>query len=283
MRNILEISSEVFSLARLYLISFYGGLKNRKLFEDVETYCMFIGYPRSGHTLIGSLLDAHPNMIIAHELDALKYLSAGFSRRQIYYLLLNNSQAFTKAGREWTGYSYRVPNQWQGRFKKLQVIGDKKGGGSALRLHSNPEFLQRLRDTFGKVKFIHVLRNPYDSINPGSRRRQKPKKRDIRNRIERYFSRYEGVAEIKEKIKSTDIFEFRIESFIDNPKSILKELCHFLGTDASSGYLNDCASIVFKSPRKGRYDTQQWSSELIELVKKNIDQIPFLYGYSYED
>ncbi len=26
---------------------------------------MFIGYPRSGHSLVGSLLDAHPNIIVA--------------------------------------------------------------------------------------------------------------------------------------------------------------------------------------------------------------------------
>ena len=41
---------------------------------------MFIGYPRSGHSLIGSLLDVHPNAIVAHELDALKFVGAGFGK-----------------------------------------------------------------------------------------------------------------------------------------------------------------------------------------------------------
>lgn len=51
---------------------------NEELFGDLETYCMFIGYPRSGHSLIGFLLDAHPSMIIAHELHVLKHINAGY-------------------------------------------------------------------------------------------------------------------------------------------------------------------------------------------------------------
>jgi hypothetical protein len=39
---------------------------------------MFIGYLRSGHSLIASLLDAHPNPIATHELDALKFVGARF-------------------------------------------------------------------------------------------------------------------------------------------------------------------------------------------------------------
>jgi hypothetical protein len=39
---------------------------------------MFIGYLRSGHSLIASLLDAHPNAIATHELDALKFVGARF-------------------------------------------------------------------------------------------------------------------------------------------------------------------------------------------------------------
>jgi hypothetical protein len=36
-------------------------------FSNVRTFILFVGYPRSGHSLIGSIMDAHPNVIIAHE------------------------------------------------------------------------------------------------------------------------------------------------------------------------------------------------------------------------
>ena len=70
-------------LAKNYLSSYYESLKLTEFFKDVKTFCMFIGYPRSGSTLIGSLLDAHPNIIIAHELDVFRYIRAGFNKRQI--------------------------------------------------------------------------------------------------------------------------------------------------------------------------------------------------------
>ena len=80
-----------------YVASALGSLVNRRLFARVESLCLFIGYPRSGHSLIGALLDAHPNAIIADELDALKYVHAGFRRNQLFYLLLRGSRQSASA------------------------------------------------------------------------------------------------------------------------------------------------------------------------------------------
>lgn len=67
-------------------------------FEEVEAYCMFLGYARSGHSLLGSLLDAHPDVVIAHELDALRYLRGAFGRAQVYSLILQNARRFADGG-----------------------------------------------------------------------------------------------------------------------------------------------------------------------------------------
>ena len=114
-------------LARAYVRSAHRSLRERTLFRDVSAYCMSVGYPRSGHTLVGSLLDTHPEIVIAHELDALRYVRLGFRRGQLYHLILETSHAFTEAGRVWTGFDYRVPTGWQERVRLLRVIGDKKG------------------------------------------------------------------------------------------------------------------------------------------------------------
>lgn len=108
---------------------------------------MFIGYPRSGHSLVGSLLDAHQHAIVAQELDALRFVEAGFGRYQLYQLLLDNFRRFAWRGREWTGYACEVSNQWQGRFDELHVIGYKKCGRSTLRLAEDPGLLHRLQKT----------------------------------------------------------------------------------------------------------------------------------------
>lgn len=282
MEKIFEIGMRSMRLARVYPGSLYGGFKDRKLFEDVETYCMFIGYPRSGHSLIGALLDAHPNMIIAHELGALKHIHAGFSKRQIFYLLLEKSRKFAGTGRKGVNYSYVVPNQWHGRYRKLQIIGDKQGETATLRLQARPWLLQRTRDVIGeRIKFIHVIRNPYDNIRTISLK-TKRFKQGLKKSIEYYFSLCNTVLEIKKQIEAHDLFELKHEAFIDSPKTYLKELCNFLGVDASHDYLNDCVNIVYKDPHKNRYDVQ-WSQELINIVKNEIEKFPFLHGYSYEN
>ena len=253
--------------------------KFHDIFDDIETFCMFIGYPRSGHTLTGSLLDAHPDAIIAHELDVLKYIEAGFTKKQIFYLILKNSSTFTKAGRKWAKYSYQVPNQWNGRFRKLKVIGDKKGGKSTRRFSKNPKLVESLNSTIDdkKIKLIHVYRNPYDNITTISK---KHFNNDLRRAIDFYFSYCKTIDNLKTQFKN--IIDIKHESFIEDPKNCLKKICGFLELDAPTNYLDDSSSIVFASPRKRRFGVH-WSSEYIKIVRKRIDEFDYLKGYSFRD
>ncbi len=90
-----------------YVPATLGGLRHAKTFDTVERFCLFIGYPRSGHSLVGSLLDAHPNVVLAHELDALRYVAAGYRRKQLYWMILRRDAEFTRSGRRWTGFRLR--------------------------------------------------------------------------------------------------------------------------------------------------------------------------------
>jgi len=248
-------------------------------FKTVEKYCMFVGYPRSGHSLVGSLLDAHPNIIVAHELNALRYFERGFSKRKIYYLLLRGSQRHAAAGRRETKYSYEVPNQWQGKFKSIKVIGDKKGSGTNQVLRENPDILNILKDKIDvPIKFIHVTRNPYDNISTMISKRN----RKMAATIDSYFLKCQTISKLKTEIAPEDFFEFKHESLIENPREILQQLCVFLDVEPDKDYLDDCASIVFKSPRKTRFNID-WPEESIELVQQQIDKVEFLQGYSYQD
>ena len=77
-----------------------GAEKCAAAFAGLETYCMFIGYPRSGHSLVGSLLDAHSQVVIAHEMNVLKFIDvAEFTAPELYWLILENSRLFAMCGR----------------------------------------------------------------------------------------------------------------------------------------------------------------------------------------
>lgn len=291
MREILKISVSRthggLELARDYLKSRFAG-GDDDAFEGVRTYCMFVGYPKSGHSLIGSLLDAHPDMVIAHELDALRYLRAGFGREQLYRLIRENARRFSEAGREWNNYSYEVPGQWQGRVRDLQVIGDKKGGHSTLCLDAHPELLQKLRKTVGvPVKFVYVVRNPYDNISTISREGLFNPKHDgsrdlLRCAIENYFDRARAMRDFLRRVEVSDVHEMRHEAFVENPGRHVRELCGFLGLDAPEDYLRACASVVSESPTRSRQRVE-WDEASIEDVRRRIGGFEFLRGYSYED
>ncbi|MCA1727874.1 MAG: sulfotransferase [Actinobacteria bacterium] len=275
---------DLLTLAQAYPTSYYKGRKNREMFKGVGTYCMFIGYPRSGHSLVGSLLDAHPHAIVAHELDALKFVEVGFGKRQLYQLLLDNSHRFAQKGREWTGYAYEVPNQWQGRFDELRVIGDKKGGRSTLRLAKNPELLHQLQKIVAsEIRLVHTLRNPYDNIATMHRRAlEYDRNQALDATAEDYLSRCEMNAGLKERLGSGAVLDVHHESFVADPKSSLRELCDFLGLGYDEGYLEDCASIVFGAPRRSRHGVE-WDEASLAAVRAGIERFDFLRGYSYEE
>ena len=258
------------------------------MFNTVKIYCMFIGYPRSSHSLLGSLIDAHPDAIIAHEQDALKYIKYKFNRNQIFQLLVKNSKEFTEAGRSWTGYLYAVPQQHQGSYRTLKVIGDKKGANSTRRIRRDPKILQRLKQTVDvPVRMIHVLRNPYDNIstmafrNNGSKI-EKVTEYVLRCEMENYFNLVRTVSEVRASLGNGCAIDIKIEDFMKAPKDNLEKICLFLELDPEETYLDDCAAIVFKKPQKTR-ETFPWSYRLIKEVKVKMDRYDFMAGYKFED
>ncbi|ASC71039.1 Sulfotransferase family protein [Halomicronema hongdechloris C2206] len=159
------------------------------------------------------------------------------------------------------------------------MIGDKEAAPTTAILKSYPGLLDILYKKMGtNIHFIHVIRNPYDVIDTFTKREEV----DIEIAIELYSLVCKAVAELKTRIDLDKILEITNESFIENPKYCLKQLCNFLSMPASEDYLKDCASIVYNKPNKSRFNVQL-NSELIDLVKKKIiDRYLFLNHYSYQ-
>jgi hypothetical protein len=277
---LLDTISRPAGLADRYLRSFLRSRMNRELFGGIHTYCMFVGYPRSGHSLVGSLLDAHPQAIIAHELHALRYIRYRFSREQLFWLLLENSRAFTREGRVWTGYSYFVPGQWQGRFSELRVIGDKRGGTSVRELRRRPWLLGALRARVGlPLRFIHVVRNPYDNI--ATMHAKDVKRRPLEFAFEHYLGMTRGILELKQQLSADEVFDLRHEDLVADPYLKLRALCRFLGLEPDAGYLRACAHIVFRVPHKTRQGIT-WTKSILARAEREFGQLPFLSRYSFE-
>ena len=263
--------------------SYYQCMRYPSVFKDVKTFCVFIGHNKSGTSMIGSLLDAHPNVILADEVDALEYVSAGFRRDQIFHILLRGShREFLKGrvtARRLKPYSYLVPSQWQGRYTKLQVIGDSTSGSSTQKFARDPDLLRRLERLMPgvDVKFIQVIRNPFDPISIMMVRGN----RSFENAIEYYFSSCETLRDLRKRISGSNLLAVRYEDFINHAGSDLAGICQFLGIEASDDYLKACKSILFQNPEKSRH-VVKWEDKWVKMVEEKIEQFDFLQGYSFE-
>lgn len=261
-----------------YLRSAVAARARDAAFAQVERYAMFLGYPRSGHTLVGALLSAHPDMVIAHELDALRYVPYGFSRRQLFWLLLERDRWFAARGHEWTGYNYTVPGQWQGRYRTLRVVGDKKGGESSDRVSREPGLLDRVEALVKvPVLYLHVTRNPFDNITTMAKKQNDT----LASQADRYFAFADANLAAQRRTPIGRWFEYRQEDIIAHPHAALRVMCDFLSVQPTDDYLDACAGIVFESPKKRRFDGH-WSRGLIDSVQRRIDSYPFLQGYTFE-
>ena len=101
----------------------------RKLYDGIQTFVLFIGYGRSGHSLVAAILDAHPKIVIAHEFDVLRkwnyYKNDTWNgKSKLFFDLHSNSRAHAMFGKRaqfrsvsQTGYAYHVAGQWQGTFQ----------------------------------------------------------------------------------------------------------------------------------------------------------------------
>jgi hypothetical protein len=273
------MTSSYLRYLRAYGRSLLAGRRQKGLFDQVEMYCMFLGHGRSGHSLVGALLNAHPDAVIAHELDAFFFLNYGISRDQLYALILERDKWFTQqSGSQWTEFNYAVPHQWQGRFRTLRIIGDKKGGPSSQRLRKNPELFPKLRRLVNMpTRIVQVLRNPFDNIATMARRSN----RSLELTCEKYFKICETNRQIMAQCDPDEAITLRHEEVIADPKGELRKLWGFLDLPCTEDYLKDCASIIYSSPSKTRLKTE-WSAGLRQNVQDQINRYEFLQGYTFD-
>ena len=102
--------------------------------SGVKLFVLFVGYGRSGSSITGSILDAHPNVIMAHQFSVLEWVqkNPNYSKDQLFNSLFENSynNVFKNGirSRNNKGYNLTLDNSWQGRYRKtVDVIGDKRG------------------------------------------------------------------------------------------------------------------------------------------------------------
>ena len=286
------------------------------IISAVKKFVFFIGYARSGHSIIGSLMDAHPHVVIANELFLFEVLpllngtSNTALKEDLFQKLYSKSVEDSSGVRaeSWKGYTLTVEGLWQGRFDgDIQVIGDKSGGHMTSEyLRSKEEFMSnylKLKTSLSiPIQIIHVIRNPFDIASTRlavcDRKNFKTLKENflafkkkavtkIKNPsylntvIETLFNEFNAVSNmINFVFDNESIVEVHSCDFVSDPKGVLIRIFSALEVDVSVQYLNVCAEKVFKSVSHTR-NMVEWSPEQIEMVEQKMRSYNFLNRYSF--
>ena len=275
--------------------------------NGVKTFVFFIGIGRSGHSIVASILDSHPHMVVSNELNLFKMLNTSWcataDKSFLFNQIWNRSyiQATTSLKDPSKGYTLAIDGLYQGSYvSRIDVIGDKMGGSTAALFLSDParfeRHLTKLRSLLNiPIKVFHVIRNPYDNIATKSLhmafKLQYSKfaavKRDnisvtindklIDQQIAQYFQFYNASEALRRTYKM-DMMELHNMDLITNPKAVIREMCHFLSVHCSNEYLNAASNKVFNDQSKTRYNVK-WKNKQILLVKQNIQKFETLHRY----
>jgi len=284
----------------------------QSVIDGVKTFVFFLGHARSGHSIVGSLIDSHPHMVISHEFDLFGSLSSqslAATKPEIFNALWKNTEMAVNNGLRTEseigkGYSLSVDGLYQGRYvDHIDVIGDKQGGTTTKMLLRSPDkwsyAFNIIKSLAGNLKVIHVIRNPYDNIatsimyaftgkhkfgevkrnNDTDQINSRVTPKLIEVKIKAYFSFLRAIVDA-EKRYNLDVIEIHGKDLISDPRGTLLKMCNDLGVTCSDNYLEMCGNKIYKTESRTRYMIK-WADEHIQKVEQNIKNYTSLKGYTF--
>lgn len=253
----------------------------------VRAFAQFIGWSRSGTTLIGSLLNAHPRVVISQELDVASRVAGGVDRERLLREIVESEAAFARGGRRWNGYSYALHEGAERTAAGPLVVGDKKAAGTTEVVMRRPGILGETEALLSlPLRLVCVVRNPLDVVATLSRHletdlpawHRPPPQPAIVAATDWYLRLAETVDGVIAE-RTGEVHVLHLERVIAEPQAGLRRLYGFLDLDpVGEGLLDACAEIVFARPRTTRDETR-WPLAERARLEAAIERFAFLSPY----
>ena len=279
--------------------------------RTLEGLLLIAGYNRSGSTLIGALLNAHPDAAVVPKANSLLHARLPGSTKGILVRRILRKERrscretdFYRKARMDDGYSYRVETGWQGRYARLRLVGDKSADPNIRRLYEDPALLDFLRRRLGcPLRVLFTYRNPYDMVATWSLRLRwregggiggvplrnlrlsESDRTDVAPWFLRHLRRHSRqVSEVLARLEDDEVLPIRHERFVARPKDGLRDILGFVGLDASDAYLDACAGLVEAPPHRTRFKVR-WTRAQVDEVDE-VDEVvrtcPWFDGYTFD-
>ena len=126
----------------------------------VKYFAIFLGFGRGGTTLVGALLDGHPNIVLATDYQLFikwpQYRTYHQRISQLYSALhqysISKAKYFRSNNKK--GYSFDLPGGFNGRYNEsISVIGEKEAGSATvLYMSEHQDWMRTLKELQETVK-----------------------------------------------------------------------------------------------------------------------------------
>jgi hypothetical protein len=250
-------------------------------YPALSSFCILVGYRRGGFSLLGALLNAHPDAAVAPDPKLIRLVARHrLGRTALCDYLVRRATRHYKMERK-RSHPYVVRGKWQERVRTLRVVGAKCGDNTIRRLRDNPSSLDLLEQTVGvPLRIVHVTRNPYDVIAEISlSQKSLDHGRSIPSAISSFAQAAQVTDDTVQRLRDS-VLTVPYETLIADPRSALSRICEFLGLNADDDYLATCARVVpeeLPPPRR----LVAWSDDDRAAVERLIDQHSALGAYTW--
>jgi hypothetical protein len=246
--------------------------------SKVKYFLMFMGYPRSGHTLVASMLNAHPSVVCSNQM----FIIQDVDKKNLEGLL-STIETGSSAGYWKPEVKIASPPKTD-----LYVVGDKTGHRTVEYLIDNKEQLDNLKKIIPwPIKWVHVVRNPYDCMATWTKKNvDNKKKQGIRTPVEEEFKlAFAKFKALNEKItglkKTEDVLTLLHEKVIVNKDHTMQQLCNFLDIEKTGEWRNSVVKTLWKKARITRRQISWTPFMKNSVMNYVVKKYPWMKGYHH--
>ena len=201
-----------------------------------------VGAPRSGTTLMRSILDAHTGIFCpSWETGLFQYLGMMLNGDLLTYM--NEGGDFTLSRADLISWVRRSALDLVERF------GEKSGKPRwAEKTPGHVHYMDFIHEVFADAQFIHMIRRGSDVVKSLQNMPWAPRR--IRWSIKTWVEAVQAGRAAGAKLPAGQYTEVRYEELIHKPNEVLKGLCDFLGEPFAPQMLE------FHDPEKNSWKTK---------------------------
>lgn len=181
-----------------------------------------VGSPRSGTTIVAQTIDAHPNIFLPIWETGLFEMFDTMLKGHVAWVLKEHKGGFPLDRDDLLGWMRESVEGLFGRFAKK--CGKTRW---AEKTPVHVFHMKLMHEMFPKSQFIHMIRNGYDVVKSLQQMSWSPRK--IRWSVRRWVDSVEIGRAFGRTLPAGQYREVRYEDFIQEPETVLKGLCEFLG------------------------------------------------------